>query len=79
MKALLIKIIKIYQRTLSPDHGLFKAKWPGGYCRFYPTCSQYAIDALEKNGIIKGIVQSAKRIIRCNPFSQPGVDQVTKL
>lgn len=79
MKTILIALIKLYQRTLSPDHGWFKARWPHGYCRFHPTCSQYAIDAIKLNGSLRGSLQAAKRIIRCNPFAQPGVDPVPKL
>ncbi len=79
MKHILILIIKIYQKTLSPDHGLFKARWPYGFCRYYPTCSKYAIDALSQHGSVRGSYLATKRIVRCNPFSQPGVDQVPKL
>lgn len=79
MKQILISIIKVYQRTLSPDHGWFKAKWPHGYCRYHPTCSQYAAEALAKNGAIKGSWQAIKRIVRCNPLAAPGVDPVPKL
>lgn len=79
MKYLLITLIKIYQKTLSPDHGWFKAKWPAGYCRYYPTCSQYGLEAIQTHGAIKGTALTAKRIVRCNPFAQPGVDPVPKL
>lgn len=79
MKQILIFIIKIYQRTLSPDHGWFRAKWPHGYCRYHPTCSQYAIDALQIHGVIIGSAKAAWRILRCNPFAQPGADPVSKL
>lgn len=79
MKTILISLIKIYQRTLSPDHGFFKARWPYGYCRYRPTCSQYAIEAIQQNGSISGSWQAIKRIIRCNPFATPGADPVTKL
>lgn len=79
MKKILIQIIKIYQHTLSPDHGLFRAKWPYGFCRYQPTCSQYAIDALEHHGVIQGSAKAAWRILRCNPFAQPSVDPITKL
>ncbi len=74
MRYLLITLIKIYQKTLSPDHGLFRARFPHGFCRFYPSCSQYAIEALQRHGTIKGIYLSILRIIRCNPFSTPKVD-----
>lgn len=78
MKTILIQIIKIYQKTLSPDHGWFRAKWPHGYCRYQPTCSQYGIDAISEHGAIRGSLMAAWRIIRCNPFTQPSFDPVTK-
>jgi len=69
-------IIRFYQRTLSPDHGIFKAYFPFGYCRFFPSCSEYAIQAINKKGIIKGIFLSLWRIIRCNPFNKGGIDLI---
>ncbi len=71
-----IKIIKLYQKTLSFDHGFFKLLFPHGYCRFYPTCSEYGIQAIEKYGIIRGLAKTAWRILRCNPFNKGGVDTV---
>lgn len=80
MKKIILKgiiyLIKLYQKTLSPDHGIYKEKYPFGFCRYYPSCSEYAIQALNKNGILKGGLQSIYRIIRCNPFSKGGVDMV---
>ncbi|OIO20369.1 MAG: membrane protein insertion efficiency factor YidD [Candidatus Magasanikbacteria bacterium CG_4_10_14_0_8_um_filter_32_14] len=67
-------LIKFYQKTLSPDHGWFKSCFPQGYCRFYPSCSKYGHDIIEKKGLIKGIPQALWRIIRCNPWSKGGVD-----
>lgn len=75
-KLLLIGLIKIYQKTLSFDHGYLKVFYPNGYCRFYPTCSQYGIEAIEKKGILKGSILTCWRIIRCNPFNKGGVDPV---
>ncbi len=69
-----IFLIKIYQKTLSPDHGWFKHKHPYGYCRFYPTCSSYSIKALEKYGFLKGGVKSVWRVLRCNPWNKGGYD-----
>jgi len=74
---LIIKLIRIYQRTLSFDHGLFKFMYPHGFCRFYPTCSEYGIQAIEKYGPIKGGLKTAWRIIRCNPFNKGGNDPLT--
>ncbi len=76
IKKLILKIIRIYQRTLSPDHGLLAERFPYGYCRFHPTCSEYSHQSIEKYGISKGIWQSLKRIVRCNPFNEGGEDPV---
>ena len=69
-----IIIIKIYQKTLSFDHGLLKIFFPHGYCRFRPTCSEYAIQAISKYGLFKGGLKALWRVIRCNPFNQGGWD-----
>lgn len=68
MQTLLIGLIKLYQKTLS----LFI----GGECRFYPTCSQYSIEAIEKHGSLKGSWMMIKRICRCHPLNPGGVDKV---
>ena len=69
--------IKIYQKTISPDHGvIFKNRFPGGYCKFQPTCSQYTYQAIEKYGTIKGSLLGFFRILRCNPWSHGGKDPV---
>lgn len=74
IRYILIKFIKVYQKTLSFDHGIFKHLYPYGYCRFYPTCSEYAIQAIEKYGCIKGSLKAAWRVMRCNPFNKGGHD-----
>ncbi|MFA6908541.1 MAG: membrane protein insertion efficiency factor YidD [Patescibacteria group bacterium] len=74
MTFLLIQLIRLYQRTLSPDHGWFAYRHPYGYCRFSPTCSQYAIDALTTYGLFRGILKSIWRVLRCAPWSQGGYD-----
>ena len=68
MKKLLIKAVRFYQKSLSP------IKKP--CCRFYPTCSAYAIEALEIHGAFKGSLLSIWRILRCNPLCKGGVDPV---
>ena len=67
MKKVLIKIIKFYQRYISRLKGR-----PS--CRFYPTCSQYAVMAIEKYGALKGSLKAIWRILRCNPLSKGGID-----
>lgn len=76
MKKVLILLIKIYQKTLSPDHGFARIFFPQGVCKFFPSCSEYALSAIKKNGSIKGLVLAILRIIRCNPFSRGGWDPI---
>ncbi len=68
MKSILIKIIKLYQRYLSP---LKSTK-----CPYYPTCSNYGIEAISKYGALKGGLLAVWRILRCNPLSKGGYDPV---
>lgn len=68
MKNLLIIIVKAYQKLISP------LKKP--CCKYYPSCSSYAVTALKKHGALKGTVLAVWRILRCNPFSNGGVDYV---
>jgi len=69
-------IIKFYQRTLSFDHGILKHMFPYGFCRFQPTCSEYAIGAIAKYGVLKGGLKAAWRVMRCNPWNKGGHDPV---
>lgn len=71
---LAIRCIRLYQTFLSPDHGWLKARFPHGYCRFRPTCSEYSIAALQKYGFLKGGLLSVGRILRCHPWSPGGWD-----
>ncbi|MBQ8001917.1 MAG: membrane protein insertion efficiency factor YidD [Clostridia bacterium] len=68
MKNILIFFIRIYRKFISP------LKKP--CCRFYPTCSQYAIEAIQKHGALKGTGMAVCRIVRCNPFCKGGYDPV---
>jgi len=72
-------LIRIYQNTLSLDHGPLKALYPNGYCRYYPSCSEYAAQAIEKNGIIVGSGLGVWRILRCNPWSKGGNDPAPEI
>ena len=69
IKRSMIFLIRTYQTTLSP-------RFSGGACRYTPTCSQYAIEAIEVHGIFKGSLLAARRILRCNPFFKGGYDPV---
>lgn len=68
IKTLLIAPIRFYQYVLSP--------WVGRSCRFTPTCSQYAIEAIETHGALKGLWLAARRIARCQPWCPGGYDPV---
>ncbi|MBS3757614.1 MAG: membrane protein insertion efficiency factor YidD [Desulfobacterales bacterium] len=68
MKYLILFLIRIYQCTLSPVMG--------GACRFYPSCSEYAYEAVKRHGAIKGGILALKRILKCHPFHPGGVDPV---
>lgn len=68
MRKILIVIVRAYQVLISP---LFPPS-----CRYYPTCSNYMIDALKKHGPILGLIMGISRILRCNPFIRGGVDPV---
>jgi len=65
---LFCKLIRIYQICIS--------SWTPACCRFYPTCSNYAIEALKRHGPAKGLWLTSKRILRCNPYFKGGYDPV---
>lgn len=67
MSKILISCVKFYQRNISPYKG-------GACCRFIPTCSEYAIEAFEKYGAIKGSFLALKRVLKCHPFHNGGYD-----
>ncbi len=76
-KEIALVIIKGYQKTLSPDHGIFKHRFPQGYCKYDPSCSEYTYQAITKYGLVKGGIMGTYRILRCNPFSKGGYDPVS--
>lgn len=69
MSQIMINIIKFYKKHIS----IFLEK-NGVKCKFYPTCSEYAIQALKKYGFLKGMFLTIKRFLKCNPFSKGGYD-----
>jgi putative membrane protein insertion efficiency factor len=68
MKALLLLLIKLYQWCLSPFFG--------GQCRFYPSCSAYAAEAIDTHGALRGSWLAVRRLLRCHPWHAGGVDPV---
>ena len=69
MRKIVIFLIRFYQKAISP--------FLGRRCRFYPTCSQYAIEAIRKKGALKGGWLAVKRIAKCHPFHPGGYDPVS--
>ena len=68
MRAVVILLIRIYQRLLSP--------LTRGACRHVPSCSEYAIEALERHGTMRGTYLAARRVLRCSPLGSSGYDPV---
>lgn len=65
---LTLVLVRGYQLLLSP--------FSGGACRFSPSCSAYAIEAIETHGVVRGVSLAVRRIARCHPLSRPGLDPV---
>lgn len=63
-----VAVLRLYQRFVSP--------WLPTACRFYPTCSEYAAEAMERHGVTRGFVLAARRLLRCHPFHPGGFDPV---
>jgi putative membrane protein insertion efficiency factor len=68
LRFLLVKLIRLYQLCLSP--------FVGQCCRFYPSCSEYAMEAVNKYGLFKGSWLTIKRLFKCHPWHKGGIDNV---
>jgi len=74
-KKLILSIIRFYQRFLSPDQGIFNLSLGlRKNCRFYPSCSEYAYQTIEKYGTLAGFWKGIKRILKCHPWHPGGID-----
>lgn len=71
MQKFVLTLLKLYKKYLSPiNFGIFT-------CRFVPSCSEYTYQAVEKYGVVKGILKGFWRVLRCNPISKGGADPLT--
>ena len=68
MQFILTALIKFYKYFISPSLG--------NVCRFYPSCSSYALEALQRHGSVKGVYLTIKRLAKCHPFNEGGIDPV---
>jgi putative membrane protein insertion efficiency factor len=68
MARILVSIVKAYQLVLSPFFGQ--------QCRFYPTCSHYAVEAIQKHGALRGSYYTVRRLLRCHPWCDGGHDPI---
>ena len=68
MQFVLVRLIKFYRYVISP--------WVGHHCRFYPTCSSYALDAIERFGALRGSYLTIIRLSKCHPWHEGGLDPV---
>ena len=79
MKYALFILIRLYQKTLSPDHGIVSYFFQTGACIYRPTCSQYAYDAVSIYGAARGLWLAGKRISRCHPWAEGGYDPLENI
>jgi uncharacterized protein len=68
LRSIAVLPLRVYQRLISPAFG--------ARCRYYPSCSEYAAQAIQRFGILRGLVLAGWRLLRCNPWSQGGFDPV---
>ncbi|PIQ78369.1 membrane protein insertion efficiency factor YidD [Candidatus Peregrinibacteria bacterium CG11_big_fil_rev_8_21_14_0_20_41_10] len=75
-RQIVVKLIEIYQLTLSPDHSWVRHLVGGCYCKFRPSCSEYSRQAVDKYGVLAGGLKGVKRIVRCRPGVKGGWDEL---
>ena len=79
MKKVILFLIRVYQKVLSPDQGIFSFLFSERFCRFHPTCSEYTYQAVDKFGSLKGSWLGLKRVSRCHPWNDGGYDPISEV
>lgn len=71
---LIATLIALYQKTLSPDHGIIRFRYPAGFCRYAPSCSEYCRQAFTTYPFMRAARLGFARLVRCHPWSAGGTD-----
>lgn len=74
LKAVLLALLRLYQKTLSLEHGALGKILPLRVCRFFPSCSEYMRESLERFGVLRGMYLGLRRLLRCHSLSPGGYD-----
>lgn len=78
-RRLVASLVGIYQKTLSPDHGIPRVLFPHGFCPQHPTCSEYGKKIVLERGVIVGGALAIKRVLSCNPWKKVSDEKLRKL
>jgi uncharacterized protein len=76
--AVAILLIRVYQNTLSPDHGPLRHLYTYGYCRHEPTCSEFTKQQIQVHGFLVGIYKGIQQLLHCTPFNKPSTSAIQK-